>query len=336
PWLVPFLKTDAGSLGLAERAFLVLSEPPGKKSSPDILHAEISTENWTEFPKSHRCRFLQQERSKDPAAARALLEAAFKSEPAAVRAELIGALAVGLGPNDLPFLTSLANDRSDSVKQSAALLLGRVRGMPAHAARVKEAARCFKIAEAAVTFVAPKTASARERAALVERLFDGVSLGDLVNETGLAAEDLLAALPEDDRVWTHLHFTAAQAGDRAAIRHLVEAKLTNARTFSPSSVLSWPGLDVAMPVSEAVAVKVLASPGWADVVQKYREAATAIALKDDGSLVMTATMLPASVMPAFLDTLAPLLPGTVRSARDFAELILTLAGPPSNVAANKT
>src|SRR5262249_56270986 len=80
---------------------------------------------------------------KRPGGARPLLQDVFKSEPANVRGDLLGALDVGLGVDDLPFLESLASDRADSVRAVAARLVAAVPGTPAFTARLSEAARCF-------------------------------------------------------------------------------------------------------------------------------------------------------------------------------------------------
>ena len=71
PRLIGYIKGDAACLGLAERAYLALADVLNKTDAPSLLHAEITTENWTEFPKGHRVAFLREERRKDPAAARA-------------------------------------------------------------------------------------------------------------------------------------------------------------------------------------------------------------------------------------------------------------------------
>jgi hypothetical protein len=94
---------DDRCLGTAERADFSLADFSSKPDAPSLLHAEITAENWTKIPKARRVVFLRDQRQRDPAAARALLEGVFKSEPAAVRADLLAALDVGLGANDLAF-----------------------------------------------------------------------------------------------------------------------------------------------------------------------------------------------------------------------------------------
>ena len=61
-------------------------------------------------------------------------------------------------------------------------------------------------------------------------------------------------------------------------------------------------------------------------MRRFREAATPAALKDDGTLVWTAAVVPPGPLKRFAERIAPLSPATQRSARDFAELMLALYG----------
>jgi hypothetical protein len=126
PRLIGQIKGDARCLGLAERAYLALAETPGKADAPSLLHAEITAENWTELPRGRRVAFLREQRREDAAAARALLQGVLKSETAAVRADLLAALEVGLGADDLPFLESITSDRSEAVRELAARLIANI------------------------------------------------------------------------------------------------------------------------------------------------------------------------------------------------------------------
>src|SRR5262249_14164700 len=57
--LIGHIKGDARCLGLAERAYLALAGGSGTTDAPNLLHAEITAENWTTFPKGHRIAFLR-------------------------------------------------------------------------------------------------------------------------------------------------------------------------------------------------------------------------------------------------------------------------------------
>jgi hypothetical protein len=83
---------------------------------------------WTEGTFPERFSLLQRLRVRDPAAARELLASSWKEEKAEHRAELIDAMAEGLGADDEAFLESVLDDRSAQVRASAAPLLARIEG----------------------------------------------------------------------------------------------------------------------------------------------------------------------------------------------------------------
>jgi hypothetical protein len=70
--------------------------------------------------------------------------------------------------------------------------------------------------------------------------------------------------------------------------------------------------------------RLLATPAWVETIRTLAEVTTSSVLKDDGRLVFAATLMPCEVMPAFIQTLAPLSPSLSRAARDFADLVLAL------------
>ena len=352
PWLMPHIKPSPACLGLAERAFLALSEKPeaGERPRTGILHAEITTANWTDFPRGHRRDLLARQRAADPAAARALLESVFKTEPAPVRAELLHALAVRLSLADQPFLEGLAGDRADSVKQVAARLLAQVPGTPAHAARLAAAAACFQkpagvasliarigIGNAGeVTFVPPKAAKTEAGGALW-KLFNGLSLDALARATGLPGPQILDALPEDDVVFNCLVETAVTDADAAAQALLFEHKVRAVAAETGARFVTLAAISAHAPaqMSLALAETVLASPGFARVAEALNTSGTATP-KDDGTLLALAGLMPAEAMPRYLAALEPLPMAATREARAFAELVLALAAPlPAEPATHK-
>jgi hypothetical protein len=348
PRLIAHIREHARCLGLAERAYLALAEAdvPGKADTPGLLHVEITTENWTEFPKGHRVAFLRAERRKDPAAARALLEAVFNSEPAAVRADLLAALDVGLGADDLPFLEGLAADRAESVRGVASRLTASVRCTSAYAVRLAEAARCFARNDSSVSssvsallkfvgltnpanaiFTPPKRASQTEQRAALVSLFEGFSVTEIAAATSLAVSDVIGALPVDEEtVLTIFSNRAILDGDEETMVLLVAHRLSHIESlrFSVGPVLAWLGENLTHPLSAESGNAVLWSVAWQATLQRFKGATTPVAMKDDGTLVWTAAVLPAELLPSFQEMLAPLLATTTRSARDFAELVLTL------------
>ncbi len=91
----------------------VLAQAPG--ADPAQLLRQ-----WEEGGASERRAALQALRGHDPEMARARLAAALPGEPAAVRAELLNALAQGLGMADESLLETCLADKSQEVRQTAA------------------------------------------------------------------------------------------------------------------------------------------------------------------------------------------------------------------------
>lgn len=87
---------------------------------------ELTEATWDEFFPAERRALLMQLRERDPAAARALIEAKAGGEAAERRLALISVLEVRLSEDDGPFLKSLASDRSGKVKALAAGYLARL------------------------------------------------------------------------------------------------------------------------------------------------------------------------------------------------------------------
>lgn len=338
PRLAAPIRDDAENLGLAERAYLSLTDRSPKPAAPGVLHAEICAENWSEFPKAHRVAFLQGVRRQDPAAGRALVEGVLKSEAADMRAALLETLAAGLSSDDLALLQSASVDRADSVRAVATRLIARVPGTPAFAARLAGAAGCFargaggltRLLKRAglspsseITFSPPKAANRSEQPALLRTLFEGLSVADVASAAGLTVPECLAALPvDDDTVFTVLLATARLEGRADLTARLVEHKLSHAvsGSFPVPLWLATLADKLAEPLAPAFAQQLLGSAGWQNVVQRLADAGT----RDDGTLASTAVMMPAAAMPRFLETLAPLAASTARSARDVVELVLAL------------
>jgi hypothetical protein len=337
PRLVAHIKGHAACLGLAERAYLALAEAPGKPEAPNLLHAEIAAENWTEFPKGHRVAFLREERRRDAAAARALLEGVFKSETATVRADLLAALEVGLGPDDLPFLDSLAADRSEGVRNVAVRLAAGVPGTPAYTQRLADAAGCFVRADrgssilkriglagsAGVVFNPPVAKT--DQRAMLSRLFEGLSPAEIARVGGLATAEIMAALPEGIVMET-LCEKALRDCDDELVAQLCAQRLAaiEAGKHSPTPMLGWLAEKLTEPVTIDFGKALLASSTWWAVLDRFKEAAMPAAMRDDGTLIWTASVLPPELMAAFQDAISDLPPVTARSARDLADLVLAL------------
>ena len=343
PELAHLIRADVESLGLAERAYLAMttSGDDGDRNqyATSLFYDRITADNWTTFPKAQRRAFVAAMRRDDPAAGRGLVQTVWKTEPAPMRAALLEAFATGLGPDDRPFLTSLATDRADSVKQAAASLLTRMPSAEGSAQRLAAAAQCFvRPSKSAVTtlmksiglgdgtnltFALP-SATANATQPVREQMFTGLSLDALAEAVGATPDEILGALPaEETQIVILLIDTALQNGDTAMARRIVGARLTSIPVLASHHVIQLADR-MRLELEPDAARRLLATPAFADTIRTLAEITTQSALKDDGRLVFAATLMPCEVMPAFIQTLAPLSPSLSRPARDFADLVLAL------------
>lgn len=76
----------------------------------------LDASNWMLATPARKAAYIAELRASDTAKARELVEAQLPLEKADVRLRLVHALATGLGPDDRPFLESLAGDRASTVK----------------------------------------------------------------------------------------------------------------------------------------------------------------------------------------------------------------------------
>jgi len=117
---------------LGERgAWLARLHPAWSWAAPrkvEALDADEAKRLWAEGTFAERFSLFEGVRARDPAAARDLLASSWKEEKAEHRAELIEAMAEGLGPGDETFLESVLDDRSGQVRAAAAPLLARIEG----------------------------------------------------------------------------------------------------------------------------------------------------------------------------------------------------------------
>jgi hypothetical protein len=83
-------------------------------------------DDWDAWSPSERRRWLAQARAEAPDIARERLAGSLSGLSAEHRLPLVETLAIGLGADDLPLLTTLAKDRSEKVRQAAARLRARL------------------------------------------------------------------------------------------------------------------------------------------------------------------------------------------------------------------
>jgi hypothetical protein len=104
----------------------------------------LTAENWGDYWPAAREAALIALRRRDPAAARAVLEAKIDSEGAEIRLRLLAVLVTKLSVADRPFLEKLADgDRAPKVKALAASLLARL-GLAASGGDAVELAEFFE------------------------------------------------------------------------------------------------------------------------------------------------------------------------------------------------
>lgn len=94
--------------------------------------ADTTEEMWENGTTAQRLEALTRIRQERPADARALLQATWPQESAAVKAELLNALATGVSIEDAPWLETLLNEKSKQVKEAALTLLKKIPGSHLH------------------------------------------------------------------------------------------------------------------------------------------------------------------------------------------------------------
>ena len=167
---------------------------------------------------------------------------------------------------------------------------------------------------------------------MLAKLFAGFSAAEISAAAGLTAADVIGSLPVDEEaVYAALSSRAARDGDNATMERLVGARLASAEseTYSPANVLAWLADSLTEPVSVEFGKTLLGSAALQAALQRLQDADAPRSLKDDGTLLWTAAVLPAGLLASFIAMIAPLPPAATRSARDLADLVLALAATPT-------
>jgi Family of unknown function (DUF5691) len=127
-------------------------------STADTASTVDDADAWELGPIATRVAYLRRLREREPARARALLEAAWHSEPPDDRAALLWALDTGLAPGDEPLLDRALDDRRRQVRAVTLELLARLPGS-AYARRMSErASACVKLVRARRIDISPPVA----------------------------------------------------------------------------------------------------------------------------------------------------------------------------------
>lgn len=195
---------------------------------------ELTAENWDDFYPTARRIALADIRRSDPARARALLEAKAGGEGAEARLALIELLRVNLSPADVPYLQSLASDRSGKVKQFAARLLARIGQGAADAETTVDVAELAGFVEQGRagllrrrTTYAPRELKSHAQLQRRAELFDTCQLIDLAGKFGASEEDFVAGWQLGGKDGADHAFAAmvAASGSDAAVAKLADRLL---------------------------------------------------------------------------------------------------------------
>jgi hypothetical protein len=323
----------------------------------------LDAETWKAMPARQRAAALRRLRHAAPDAARALLEATFRSETAADRALFIGIMAARLLPADLPFLEAAAKDRTEAVRTTALRLAGSIPGTDAYRGRLDRAASLFvtrgpKSQPKRMLALPGALASSKGRPHHdVFPSLEGLRLADLAERMGFAADEFADALPpEEDILFLALLTTAAAEGDGALAASLIR-RLSGPRVLVMLWTYRQDGLDapeearpaiiealvdlaiagafpdaqtlhaysriIRGPLPEPLAAKLLASESWRTHITRL--GAPEADNKTPNAVKEAALLIPDSLLSAFLAAISPLSPHITLPARLFAEFCQSLA-----------
>jgi hypothetical protein len=348
PALAPYMRNAADS------------QAAGPADTPATLDAAT----WTAMPQEHRADALRRLRHASPDAARALLEATFRSETIAHRAAFLGVMAVNLTAADLPFLEAAAKDRAEAVRTVATRLAGSIPGTDAYRDRLSLAAGMF--ITRGVTDKAERKKSLSSGLALMKgvaghnafQTLEGLRLEDLAGRLGMTRDAFVEALPLGEDIIVLPLLPAAAAEGAAALCTALIRRLSGPRalvtlwTHRPDGLdapdharpaLIEALLDLAVrgqfpdaqtlhtyyrvnrgPLPDALAARLLASASWLSHVSGL--AAPNADNKTPNVVKETALLIPDGQLPAFLAAISPLSPHLTLPARLFAEFCQSLAG----------
>ncbi|MEV7014443.1 DUF5691 domain-containing protein [Streptomyces sp. NPDC093991] len=213
--------------------FALRAAPGGGPSAPDFRDPEGVRRLWQEGLFAERVALLTALRSRDPSAARALLEETWATERAEDRLMFLDSLRAGLGPDDEAFLESALADRSRNVRATAAELLSALPASALAARMAVRAAACVAVDRTRDTptvvveaphecdagmerdgVVAKAPAGRGERSWWLGQLVESAPLGTWSRRLGGRTPQEIVALPVADGWQGELH----AAWCRAAVR----------------------------------------------------------------------------------------------------------------------
>lgn len=176
----------------------------------------LDASNWMLATPARKAAYIAELRASDAATARELVAAQLPLEKADVRLRLVDALATGLGPDDRPFLESLAGDRAPTVKQAVTRLLARLPGTGAAEEQIAELLSRIKqgstgLLRKRMTLTLQMPANVKSPAAETDWLaanFGAVGCTALSGALGLSPEQMLEAARDDGKLVRGIAFSA--------------------------------------------------------------------------------------------------------------------------------
>ncbi|RVD56792.1 MULTISPECIES: DUF5691 domain-containing protein [unclassified Mesorhizobium] len=195
-----------------------------------LWHKKLTLQSWAEFFPAARRVALTGMRRSEPAVARQLIEAKGPAESAEVRLSLVELIRIGLGPDDAPFLKSLATDRSTKVRELAGRLLAMLGQHGESGADVPVAELAGFIEEGKAGFIRRRTtfgpAKTKSHAQEQRRaeLFELCNLVDLVARFGVTESDFITGwqFGTDNNVDILLSRMVAASGSDTAVAHMAD------------------------------------------------------------------------------------------------------------------
>ncbi|MCI5075045.1 DUF5691 domain-containing protein [Oricola sp.] len=109
-------------------AYLPLAQWVAKGEAVTDADAALTADSWDEFFPAARQSALSAMRLSEPETVLSLLEQKFGGETAEIRTSLMAVFAINPSPVDIPFLQTLASDRSGKVQAAARRFLARLGG----------------------------------------------------------------------------------------------------------------------------------------------------------------------------------------------------------------
>ncbi|WP_030952146.1 DUF5691 domain-containing protein, partial [Streptomyces sp. NRRL S-481] len=229
--------------------FALRSAPGGGAALPRLEDADRIRRLWQEGLFAERVALLTALRSREPSAARDLLETTWATERAEDRLMFLDSLRSGLGPGDEPFLEQALADRSRNVRATAAELLSALPGSALAARMAVRAEACVAVDRTQSTpaivveaphecdpgmerdgVVAKAPAGRGERSWWFGQLVEAAPLGTWSRRLGGRTPREIVALPVADDWQGELH----AAWCRAAVRQQ-DAEWSRALLGEPSA-----------------------------------------------------------------------------------------------------